>query len=53
MKCSKLPASGRPVFRNSAMLSFSLAVIKSLAVTYDPAASFEAGFTSKSNPNGV
>jgi hypothetical protein len=41
------------VLRYLALLFFFAALTNSLAATYDPAASFEAGFTSRSNPNGV
>ena len=43
------------VFRKSAMLScfFVALAINAWAATYDPAADFEKGFLSHTNPNGV
>ncbi len=38
---------------NAALLFFFVGAVSGLATTYDPTASFEAGFTSRSNPNGV
>ena len=43
----------RDVLRNSALLLLFLGATTGWAATYDPAASFEAGFASRSNPNGV
>jgi uncharacterized protein (TIGR03437 family) len=54
MKWSKLLMRGsHSVLRNSAVLFFLVAAPHSWAAVYDAAASFEAGFTSHSNPNGV
>jgi len=53
MGSSKRLRGTNPIPRKSAVLFFLLAATSGRAATYDPAASFEAGFTSHSNPNGV
>lgn len=53
MECLKPLRGTYPVLPNLAVLLLFLAVTNSWAATYDPATSFEAGFTSHSNPNGV
>lgn len=53
MERRKRLGKGFRVLRHSALLLFFAATASSWADTYDPAASFEAGFKSHSNPNGV
>ena len=54
MEWSKPLMRGRyPVLRNTVVLFFLVAATNGWAATYDPVASFEAGFTSHNNPNGV
>jgi hypothetical protein len=53
MEWPKPLRSSNPVFRDLAILLFFAAATNCWGATYDPAASFEAGFTSHSNPNSV